>query len=98
VVSVSNSYLDLDLDTGGGVVSRVRLPMGTNTNLPLSTRPTVTGAGTRCAPHATATSPARIPCASANGTGIGVVSTTLVDGPLMKVIELTSQRVPRPIG
>jgi uncharacterized repeat protein (TIGR01451 family) len=35
-VTVHNGYFDLDLDADSGVVSRVRLPGGSNTNLPLS--------------------------------------------------------------
>ena len=38
MLNVRNTFLDLDLDTSSGIVSRVQLPTGTNTNLPLSTQ------------------------------------------------------------
>ena len=38
ILNVSNTFLNLDLDTSSGIVSRVQLPTGTNANLPLSTQ------------------------------------------------------------
>jgi peptidoglycan/xylan/chitin deacetylase (PgdA/CDA1 family) len=36
IINVRNGYFDLDLNSGAGVVSRVRLPQGSNTDLPVA--------------------------------------------------------------
>ena len=95
-VTVRNSFFDLDLDSsgGGGVISRLRLPQGNNTDLPLAPQSdhywgfhqvcssldgNITGKNEMC---------------SSGGSGVppasGLAFTTTMDGPLAKEYGFTS--------
>ena len=91
ILTVQNSFFDLDLDVNGGVVSRIRLPAGSNNNLPLSSESdyywgwhqvcssahgNITGKDQQCTGG---TAPA---------TGLSVVNA--LDGPIVKEVVFTS--------
>ena len=93
LLTVHSAFFDVDLDKVGGVISRVRLPGGSNTPLPLSNQSNaywgwhqvcssldgnITGKNMQCA----------------NGAGVppasGLTLSTAQDGPLSKAFVFTS--------
>ena len=91
LMTIQNSYFNLDIDIDGGVISRIRLPQGNNANLALSsesnrywgwhqvcssTDGNITGLDSQCVGG------------SAPATGLSLQTT--IDGPLMKEFTFTS--------
>ena len=93
VLNVHNTFLNLDLDTSSGIVSRVQLPAGTNTNLPLSTQANAYwGWHQVCSSLDGNITGKNSLCSGGTAPATGLVLTTLLDGPIVKVFELTSQK------
>jgi hypothetical protein len=92
LITVQNSFLNLDLNTSGGVISRLRLPGGTNTNLPLSTQAnSYWGLHQVCSSDGNITGKNNL-CSAGTAPASGLVLSTLIDGPVVKEYELTSQK------
>jgi len=93
LLTVRNTFFNLDLDTGSGVVSRVQLPTGTNTNLPLSTQANAYwGWHQVCSSGDGNITGKNSLCVGGTTPASGLVLTTLIDGPVVKVFEFTSAK------
>ncbi len=93
LLNVHNTFLNLDLDTSSGIVSRVQLPTGTNTNLPLSTQTnSYWGWHQVCSSLDGNITGKNSLCSGGTAPATGLVLTTLIDGPIVKEFEFTSQK------
>ncbi len=93
VVTVHNSFFDLDLDAASGVVSRVRLPGGSNTSLPLSSEANdYWGWHQVCSSLDGNITGNNSLCQGGAASATGLVLTTTLDGPIAKEFTFTSAK------
>ena len=93
LLNVRNTFLNLDLDTGSGIVSRLQLPTGTNTNLPLSPQTDeYWGWHQICSSLDGNITGKNILCSGGTAPATGLVLTTVLDGPIVKEFVFTSQK------
>ncbi len=91
LLTVGNSFFDLDLDTDAGVVSRVRLPAGSNTNLPLSPETdSYWGWHQVCSSDDGNITGKDQLCTGGSAPATGLALATTLDGPLAKEFNFTS--------
>ncbi|HEY3291452.1 MAG TPA: polysaccharide deacetylase family protein, partial [Anaerolineae bacterium] len=92
VLNVRSNWFDLDLSTDAGIVSRVRLPNGSNVNLPLSPRTdTYWGWHQVCATgDGLITGKSNLCNGSGSTEASGLLLTATIDGPILKEYVFTS--------
>ena len=91
LATIHNNYFDLDLDVDGGVISRMRLPQGSNANLPLSPESDYYwGWHQVCSSlDGNITGKNRL-CVGGVDPATGLSLATTLDGPIMKEYTFTS--------
>lgn len=91
LLTVQNSYFNLDLDVDSGVISRLRLPQGTNTNLPLSSEANAYWGWHQVCSSADGNITGKNNlCVGGTAPASGLSLQTTQDGPLMKEYTFTS--------
>ncbi len=89
--TIQNSYLNLDLESSSGILSRISLPGGTNTNLPLSTMAnTYWGLHQVCSTAHGNITGKNGQCVGGTAPASGLVLTETLTGPLVREYTLTS--------
>ncbi len=94
VVTVHNSFFDLDLDADSGVVSRVRLPGGSNTDLPLSPETSVYWGWHQVCSSADGgnITGKNSLCVGGGAAATGLVPVLSLDGPVAQQVTFSSVR------
>ena len=93
ILTLSNNFLNLDLDTSSGIISRVKLPTGTNVNLPLSPQSdSYWGWHQICSSLDGNITGKSSTCIGGTNPATGLVLTTQIDGPIIKEYAFTSQK------
>ena len=91
LLTVHNNFFDLDLDTDSGVVSRLRLLGGSNTNLPLSPESDYYWGWHQVCSSADGNITGKDShCAGGGAPATGLAMATTLDGPIVKEFTLTS--------
>ncbi|HWQ84093.1 MAG TPA: Ig-like domain-containing protein, partial [Anaerolineales bacterium] len=91
IINLQNSFFNLDLDVDSGVISRLRLPQGSDANLPLSSEADVYwGWHQVCSSlHGNITGKNNL-CVGGTAPASGLSLATTLDGPIVKEYTLTS--------
>jgi peptidoglycan/xylan/chitin deacetylase (PgdA/CDA1 family) len=91
IITLQNSFFDLDLDVEGGVISRLSLPQGSDTDLPLSIESnSYWGWHQICSSLHGNISGKNSLCVGGTAPATGLSLATTLDGPIVREYTLTS--------